>query len=178
MAAHGGEWTTGRRREVHGLGIAAAAAVMARYVTDGTGADVVLDEMLAAYADLVGSGLPPMPGAVALLDDLAGRLPLAVASNTPDPPLGAVLAAAGLDGRFTVVVGPSDGVGSKPAPDVYLAACAALGAAPAKCHALEDSATGVAAALAAGLGVTGVSRHARLDGCEQVVSLEELVDRF
>ncbi len=83
VAAHGGEWTTGTRRKVHGLGIAAAAAVMARHVTDATGADVVLDEMLAAYADLVGSGLAPMPGAVALLDDLAGRLPLAVASNSP-----------------------------------------------------------------------------------------------
>ena len=39
----------------------------------------------------------------------------------------------------------------KPAPDVYLAACDALGVAPGRALAIEDSAHGVAAAKAAGL---------------------------
>jgi beta-phosphoglucomutase-like phosphatase (HAD superfamily) len=43
-----------------------------------------------------------------------------------------------------------------PAPDVYLAAAAAVGAEPARCVALEDSDTGVAAARAAGMVVIGV----------------------
>jgi len=44
---------------------------------------------------------------------------------------------------------------SKPAPDVYLAAAAALGVAPARCLVIEDTATGVQAGLAAGATVWG-----------------------
>jgi beta-phosphoglucomutase-like phosphatase (HAD superfamily) len=39
----------------------------------------------------------------------------------------------------------------KPAPDVYLLAASTLGIAPARCLVLEDSPTGVRAALAAGM---------------------------
>ena len=39
---------------------------------------------------------------------------------------------------------------SKPAPDVYLAAAAALGVAPQRCAVIEDTVTGVAAGVAAG----------------------------
>jgi len=46
---------------------------------------------------------------------------------------------------------------SKPAPDVYLAAAAALGVAPARCAVIEDTVTGVAAGIAAGATVFGYS---------------------
>jgi len=46
---------------------------------------------------------------------------------------------------------------SKPAPDVYLAAAAALGVAPARCAVVEDTVTGVAAGIAAGATVFGYS---------------------
>lgn len=44
---------------------------------------------------------------------------------------------------------------SKPAPDVYLAAAAAVGVAPARCLVVEDTVTGVAAGVAAGATVLG-----------------------
>ncbi len=44
---------------------------------------------------------------------------------------------------------------SKPAPDVYLAAAAHLGADPARCLVVEDTATGAQAGLAAGATVWG-----------------------
>jgi len=44
---------------------------------------------------------------------------------------------------------------SKPAPDVYLAAAAALGVAPARCLVIEDTAPGASAELAAGVTVWG-----------------------
>ena len=50
------------------------------------------------------------------------------------------------------------GVG-KPAPDVYLRACADLGADPSRSVALEDSAHGVTAAKAAGMSVVAVPSH-------------------
>jgi HAD superfamily hydrolase (TIGR01509 family) len=46
---------------------------------------------------------------------------------------------------------------SKPAPDVYLAAAAALGADPSRCVVVEDTVTGVAAGVAAGATVFGYS---------------------
>ncbi|HSV35433.1 MAG TPA: HAD family phosphatase [Ramlibacter sp.] len=46
---------------------------------------------------------------------------------------------------------------SKPAPDVYLAAAAALGVDPARCAVVEDTVTGVTAGVAAGATVFGYS---------------------
>lgn len=46
---------------------------------------------------------------------------------------------------------------SKPSPDVYLAAAAALGVAPGACIVIEDSVTGVTAGVAAGATVLGYS---------------------
>jgi len=46
---------------------------------------------------------------------------------------------------------------SKPAPDVYLAAAAALGVEPGRCAVVEDTVTGVAAGLTAGATVFGYS---------------------
>ena len=46
---------------------------------------------------------------------------------------------------------------SKPAPDVYLAASAALGVDPARCAVIEDTVTGATAGVAAGATVFGYS---------------------
>jgi beta-phosphoglucomutase-like phosphatase (HAD superfamily) len=46
---------------------------------------------------------------------------------------------------------------SKPAPDVYLAAAAALGVDPMRCAVVEDTVTGVTAGTAAGATVYGYS---------------------
>lgn len=46
---------------------------------------------------------------------------------------------------------------SKPFPDVYLAAAAALGVAPARCAVVEDTVTGATAGVAAGATVFGYS---------------------
>jgi HAD superfamily hydrolase (TIGR01509 family) len=52
----------------------------------------------------------------------------------------------------------------KPAPDIYLAAAAAEGAAPAECLVIEDSARGAQAAVAAGMQCLGFAR--RSDGAD------------
>jgi beta-phosphoglucomutase-like phosphatase (HAD superfamily) len=57
----------------------------------------------------------------------------------------------GIRHRFEYLACSGNGVAGKPAPDTYLAACAALGVEPSAAIALEDSPHGIAAAKAAGL---------------------------
>jgi HAD superfamily hydrolase (TIGR01509 family) len=102
--------------------------------------------------------LPPMPGVVALVDALlAAGIALGIASSSSRAWLDRHVGRLGLDGAFTALVGADivGGIG-KPAPDVYLRACADLGADPARSVALEDSAHGIAAAHAAGMAAVAV----------------------
>lgn len=100
---------------------------------------------------------PPQPGARRLVRELrAAGVPIGVASNSPRELVALALGVAGLDDAFDAVLTADDVAHPKPAPDVYLAGCAALGADPARSIALEDSHTGVGAAVAAGMFVVGI----------------------
>ena len=96
------------------------------------------------------------PGAEELVQELKDRVPVAVASNTPQRLVRGALACAGLAQYFDVVVTADQVVEPKPSPDVYLRACELLAAAPSRSIGLEDSPTGVAAARAAGMFVIGI----------------------
>ncbi|OAA27894.1 haloacid dehalogenase superfamily protein, subfamily IA, variant 3 with third motif having DD or ED [Frankia sp. EI5c] len=103
------------------------------------------------------AGAPARPGAVGLVRELASRgYPLAVASSAPRELVRGHLAAIGVADAFPVVLGGEDTDRPKPHPDIYLRACAALGAAPGHSVAIEDSPPGVLAARDAGLYVIGV----------------------
>lgn len=97
--------------------------------------------------------LPLLPGVEVLVDSLtAAGVPLGIASSSSLTWLDRHTGRLGLAKHFGAVVGADlvGGVG-KPEPDVYLRACADLGADPAHSVALEDSAHGVTAARAAGM---------------------------
>lgn len=92
------------------------------------------------------------PGVHQWLDDAdALGLALAIASSSPLEWVEPLLERLGLRHRFAALGCSADGVAAKPAPDTYLAACAALGIEPGAALAIEDSPHGVAAAKAAGL---------------------------
>ena len=117
------------------------------------------------------SGIQPRPGALELLRRLTGAgLPLGVASNAEREFLESTLSSAGLlhHGPFAAIVAAEDVEHPKPAPDIYVEACRRLGTQPAECVALEDSATGVTSAAAAGMLVIGVPYlpDTELPGCD------------
>ncbi|MFL9924631.1 HAD-IA family hydrolase [Herbaspirillum lusitanum] len=89
------------------------------------------------------------------------RLPKAVASNSSPDRIARGLQRCGLLPQFAGHIHSAHEVGKpKPAPDVYLAAAAGFGVDPHRCVAVDDSVTGVRAAVAAGmhvLGFTGVA---------------------
>ncbi|HEX9065577.1 MAG TPA: HAD-IA family hydrolase, partial [Streptosporangiaceae bacterium] len=105
--------------------------------------DLVIDHVAAEGQPMTG-----VPETIALFERWGLRL--AIASSSPPRLIDAVVRRLGLD-RITVRCSAAGVARGKPAPDVYLAAAAALGADPAGCLALEDSVTGVAAAKAAGM---------------------------
>jgi HAD superfamily hydrolase (TIGR01509 family) len=92
-------------------------------------------------------------GVDSLVRRLARTHRLAICSSCHDELLRRRLALVGMTRFFPVVVGRTDGVLHKPAPDLYLNALAGLGVGAADACAIEDSLTGVAAAKAAGLHV-------------------------
>jgi HAD superfamily hydrolase (TIGR01509 family) len=121
------------------------------------------------------------PGAVELvarLTDLDG-VALGLASNSPRYLVDDALGTAGLTDAFEVIVTSDDVEHAKPAPDIYRLACERLGVDPADAIALEDSASGVAAAKAAGLTVIAVPQFAETDvsAADRVIdSLEDLME--
>lgn len=139
-----------------GRSVPATAALMATIFDEPGNQDAILAELLESIGDVIASHAQPMPGALDLLQVLAGRLPLGVASNSPRVVLDGALRRAGLLDAFGAVVAADEVPAPKPAPDLYLGACRLLGVRPQEAIAFEDTGTGTAAAHAAGLRVVGV----------------------
>jgi len=96
---------------------------------------------------------PAMPGAPALIADLAARgVAMAVATSTARELFVQKTAGHPWFASFSVVVCGDDPevAAPKPAPDIFLVAARRLGADPAACLIVEDSPLGLAAARAAG----------------------------
>lgn len=156
--AHGRSFDLAAKHELVGTSPLTAAPVLARLLGQAPQAGRSLsDEMYALALTEIAASAAPRTGAVDLVASLrAAGMPIAVASNAPRRHLLAGLQRVGLDDAFGVVMGVDDVDNPKPAPDLYLAACALLGVAPASAVGLEDSPPGVAAAKAAGLWVIGI----------------------
>jgi len=134
----------------------AAVKLEAMLAMSGEGENL-MDELHELVMEQALAGVEPRPGALELLERLLGSgVPVAVASNSQREFVERTLASAGLLDRFQAVVSAEDVDHPKPAPDIYLEACRRLGAEPGMCIALEDSPTGVTAAVAAGMYVIGV----------------------
>lgn len=124
---------------------------------DHFGDDFPGDALLVAANEryrrlLEAGGVPHKAGLEDFLRFLDARsIPRAVATSTATSLAREKLTRAGVLGFFDVVVGGDLVARGKPAPDIFLAAAARLGAAPADCVVLEDSGPGVLAAAAAGM---------------------------
>lgn len=88
---------------------------------------------------------------VALAREYHGRLPMAVASGGHRRIVLNTLRALGIAHLFQAIVTSEDYQRGKPAPDPFLEAALRLQVAPAECLVFEDTATGIAAAKAAGM---------------------------
>jgi HAD superfamily hydrolase (TIGR01509 family) len=115
---------------------------------------VLADDFIDCYrvraADLFEREVVAMAGAAAALEGLG--LPMCVASNGPLDKIRQNLRVAALDHHFGDRVFSAYEVGSwKPDPGLFLHAARHMGAAPADCIVVDDSAAGIEAAGRAGM---------------------------
>ena len=139
----------------------------------------LMDERRTLYREHV-AGNTVLPGVKRYLSE-AKRLGYGtgLASNSDIGWVGSNLRKLGLFNQFDVLKTRDDVARVKPDPEIYLAVVHELRTAPDRAIAIEDSASGVAAAKAAGLFTVAVpnpvTRHHRLDDADIVVdSLADL----
>lgn len=125
---------------------------------DGTERDRLAQDKERWFRELCTAGVEATPGAVALLEwARAQGIATGLVTNAPRENADLMVAVLGLDQAFDVVVVAPELSHSKPHPEPYLAAMRMLSLDAARTVAIEDSATGIAAARAAGLEVIAMA---------------------
>lgn len=124
------------------------------------GADLPEDWVTRIYAEIYAelrAGVEVIAGIPPLLEALeAAGIAYCVASNGSDEKMDITLGATGLAPRFEGRRWSAHALGvGKPDPGLFLHAARAMGADPAACLVIEDSATGVIAARRAGMACLG-----------------------
>jgi HAD superfamily hydrolase (TIGR01509 family) len=171
---HGSQFTPENKRELLGTAPVDAAAKLERML--GRPGHELNAELYELVLVEVAAGVEPMPGAVDLLGALrAAGIPVGLVSNSRRGFVERGLRSAGLEDAFAVIVTAEEVARPKPAPDAYVAAAVALGAAPGECAVLEDSPTGLAAGRAAGALTIGIPslRGVTLEADLVAASLED-----
>lgn len=106
------------------------------------------------------SKVVPIPGVVEFIERMhdAG-IPLAVATSASAGRTRSILSRMGLLTRFSAVVTGNDVSHGKPDPAIYRLACQRIHCPPSAAAAVEDAASGIQAAKAAGLKCIGIAGH-------------------
>ena len=108
------------------------------------------------------------PGARAVLEAVRARgVRTALASASQNA--AQLIERLGIAALFDYVVNPASVAAGKPAPDIFLAAAAALGVPPSACLGVEDAVAGVAAIKAANMFAVGIGDAQNLAAADVVV---------
>ena len=176
VADWGGRYSPGAQRAMMGM----SSGEWSRYLHDEVGLpqapEEISDEVVRRMLDRYRVDLPLIDGAVAAVRELARSFPLAVASSSNRPLIDAVLETAGITGCFAVTVSSEEVARGKPSPDVYLEAARRLDVAPARCVAVEDSASGIRAAAAAGMHVIAYPNRHYAPDAESLALADAVID--
>ncbi|MCZ2808984.1 MAG: HAD family phosphatase [Candidatus Bathyarchaeota archaeon] len=116
-------------------------------------------EKIRIQAELTGI-VSLFDGVTELLEELHGRIKIALATMSSRKVVGKLLPEKRIGGFFDVVVTADEIVKPKPDPEVFLVSAAKLGVKPEDCVVVEDSVFGVRAAKAAEMRCIAVSSGA------------------
>jgi HAD superfamily hydrolase (TIGR01509 family) len=146
-----------------------------------------VEQLVQRVTEVMAVEVEPIPGARAALEaTTALGLPFRIASNSSHAEMAAKFSRTGLSELVEGRIHSSEdmialGKQGKPAPDLFLAAAATEGVAPAACVVIEDSLPGVRAAIAAGMTCLGFSpetdgSHLRAAGALPFATMSALPD--
>lgn len=152
----GGRWHERAQADMMGM----SSKEWSRYMHDRLGLRespdelnrIVVEEMQRRY----GERLPLVDGAVDALGRIGARWPLGLASSSNRELIDLALELMGVPEFFQATVSSEEVERGKPAPDVYLEAARLLGVRPQNVVAVEDSASGIGSAKAAGMRVIAI----------------------
>ena len=143
------------------------------------------DELHAMKRDrmveLIRREQPLFDGLPELVEKLANRFALGLASGSERSVVQEVLKIEGLGRFFGAVVTDSDIPHGKPAPDIFLRAAELLKVPPQACCVIEDSKPGITAGLAAGMEVIAITNTHPADELRQathVVQTYQQIERL
>lgn len=114
-------------------------------------AELIREQKKQHYEQLIETRLKLKPGARELIENLSGQVRLCVASGSRIESIEACLARFSLLGHFEQLFSATTLKRKKPHPDVYLEALGRTSVSAFNAIALEDSPTGLQAALGAGI---------------------------
>jgi HAD superfamily hydrolase (TIGR01509 family) len=175
VAAYGGTWTLEHAHQLVGNALPESGEYIRKHSGVPLTGEQIVEHLLDGVVARVREHLPWRPGAQALLASLADHgVPCALVTMSYRRLADAVLTALP-PGTFATVVAGDDVTHGKPHPEPYLMAAARLGLAPADCVAIEDSPTGVASAVAAGVPTVAVTHTVPLlpgPGSHLITSLD------
>lgn len=174
VAEHGGQWSDELAHQLVGNPLLVSAEFIIANSPVTLTPEQLVDDLLARVVRQVQEHIPWRAGARELLfelNDLGVRCALVTMSWTS---LAEAVTASLPQGLFAVVVTGDLVTHGKPHPEPYLAACAALNARPERCIAIEDSATGVRSAVAAGVPTLAVPHVVDVPAIPGAVRLDSL----
>ena len=152
----GGRWHDRAQADMMGM----SSTEWSRYLHEELGLAEPPEELnrivVARMEERYRRQLPLVDGAVEAVRRLAERWPLGLASSSNRPLIDLALDLMGVAELFRATVSSEEVERGKPAPDVYVEAARRLGVSPENAVAVEDSASGIRSAKAAGMGVVAI----------------------
>jgi HAD superfamily hydrolase (TIGR01509 family) len=152
----GGRWSDSAQADMMGM----SSTEWSRYLHEVLGVadppEEISRNVVRRMSERYAEKLPLIDGAVEAVKRLATRWPLGLASSSNRELIDRALELSRLAPCFRVTVSSEEVERGKPAPDVYLEAARQLDVEPARCAAIEDSASGIRSAHAAGMIVVAI----------------------
>ena len=142
--------------------------------------DECLKEKMRVYLELFPANKKSFPSVLGLIKRFAGKFTLALTSSSSRQEIDLIINEFSLRDYFSEIVSADDVVKGEPDPEPYLITSRKLNIEPRYCLAIEDSASGVRSAKAAGMkcvAITTTHTQKELEGANVIVEkFEEITN--
>ena len=137
--------------------------------------DKVIKDKALAYEKIAAEGLVAFPGVQDIIQKLSAVIPVALVTGSSRREAEQALDVLGIAECFSAVVTADHVAQGKPSPEGYLRAAELLGVSVKKCVAIEDSVSGIRAAIDAGADCIAVTNT---HPAEQLGAATIIVDKL